>query len=341
MSTNIDTVAAPSDLPSGKRVLSGTQPTGYLHLGNYFGAIRQYIAFQEANDCAYFIADYHSMTAIRDAEQRRSLVRHVAMAYLALGVDPKRSILYRQSDLPEVHELTWMLTTLTPMGLLERAHSYKDKIAQGVKAEHGLFAYPVLMAADILIHSADFVPVGQDQKQHLEMARDIAVKFNLAYEEVFTLPEPYILKDVAVVPGVDGQKMSKSYDNTVQIFEATKALKKQIMRIQTDSTPVEDPKDPDLPVFQLFNLFANADEREKMAARARQGGLGYGDVKKSIFEKLQEYFEPAIERYRDLEAHPDTLEDILRDGAARARESVAPLMARVRSAAGIGGEPSG
>lgn len=336
MSFNIDTTSAPSDLPSGKRVLSGTQPTGYLHIGNYFGAIRQYIAFQQANDCAYFIADYHSMTSIRDADQRRELVAHVAMAFLALGVDPARSILYRQSDLPEVHELTWMLTTLTPMGLLERAHSFKDTVAQGVKADHGLFAYPVLMAADILIHSADFVPVGQDQKQHLEMARDIAVKFNLTYDEVFTLPEPYILKEVAVVPGVDGQKMSKSYDNTVPIFEAPKKLKKQIMRIETDSTPVEDPKDPEMPVFQLYNLFVDSDERESMAERARRGGLGYGDVKKAIFEKLQAYFEPAIERYRELEARPDTLEDILRDGGTRARESVAPLMDKVRSAAGIG-----
>ena len=337
MAINIDSASPPSDLPSGKRVLSGTQPTGYVHLGNYFGAIRQYIAFQQANECAYFVADYHSMTSIRDAEQRRSLVRHVAMAFLALGVDPKRSILYRQSDLPEVHELTWALTTLTPMGLLERAHSFKDKIAQGVKAEHGLFAYPVLMAADILIHSADFVPVGQDQKQHLEMARDIAAKFNLTYGEVFTLPEPYILKSVAVVPGVDGQKMSKSYDNTVPIFETSKTLKKQIMRIQTDSTPVENPKDPELPVFRLFNLFVDSAEREAMAERACRGGLGYGDVKKAIFEKLTEYFEPALERYRDLEAHPDTLEDILSDGAARARESVATLMERVRSAAGLGG----
>jgi tryptophanyl-tRNA synthetase len=332
----VDDAPRPQGLPKGKRVLSGTQPTGKLHLGNYFGAIRQYIAFQEENEGIYFIADYHSMTSVRDAAERRDLTHHVALAYLSLGLDPARSILYRQSDLPEVHELAWALSTVTPMGLLQRAHSYKDKQAAGLKPDHGLFAYPVLMAADILIHHADYVPVGQDQKQHLEMTRDIAVKFNQTYGDVLKLPEPYILDDTAVVPGVDGQKMSKSYGNTIDVFARGKELKKQVMGIVTDSVPVEDPKDPSLPVFQLWNLFANAEERAAMAGRARAGGLGYGDVKKEILERVQAYFAPALARWDEYDSRPDTVEDILRAGAGRARESGAPVVESVRRAAGLG-----
>ena len=332
----VDDAPGPKGLPVGKRVLSGTQPTGKVHLGNYFGAIRQYIAFQDDNQGIYFVADYHSMTSVRNADERRELTQHVALAYLSLGLDPARSILYRQSDMPEVQELAWALSSVTPMGLLQRAHSYKDKQAAGLKPDHGLFAYPVLMAADILIHHADYVPVGQDQKQHLEMTRDIAVKFNQTYGDVLKLPEAYILPDTAVVPGVDGQKMSKSYGNTIHVFARGGELKKQVMSIVTDSVPVEGPKDPSLSVFQLWNLFANAEERAEMAERARAGGLGYGELKKGILERMQAYFAPALARFDEYLRRPDTVEDILRAGAGRARESAAPVLESVRRSAGLG-----
>ncbi len=323
--------------PRGKRVLSGTQPSGVLHIGNYFGAIRQYIALQEDNQAAYFLADLHSLNSVRDADTRRELTRGVALDYLALGVDPEKSILYRQSDLPEVAELAWILTTVTPMGLLERCHSYKDKLAAGLKPDHGLFAYPVLMAADILIHRADVVPVGQDQKQHLEVTRDIAVKFNTTYGEVLTLPEAYIPDEVATVPGTDGRKMSKTYDNTIQMFATAKQLKKQVMGVVTDSTPVEDPKDPSTSnLFALYALFANDEERAEMAQRFRKGGMGYGDAKKALLEKVTEYFGPARERREKLAADPDAVEEVLRVGAVRAREVAAGLMDEVRSACGVG-----
>lgn len=336
MGVDVDRAERPDGLPTGKRVLSGTQPTGRVHLGNYFGAIRQYILFQEQNEGIFFIADYHSLTSIRDPKLRRELVRHVAVAYLALGLDPAKAVLYRQSDVPEVHELAWVLTSVTPMGLLHRAHSYKDKLAQGGSVEHGLFSYPVLMAADILIHDADYVPVGQDQKQHLEMTRDMAAKFNQAYGDLLKLPEPYILKEVAVVPGIDGEKMSKSQGNTIEPFAAPKALEKQVMSIVTDSTPVAEPKDPSLPVFQLWNLFATADERAELAERARRGGLGYGDLKKEVLARLLAYFAPARARYEEWVARPDDVEDVLRAGAGCARESAAPLVEAVRQAAGLG-----
>ncbi len=326
-----------AERPKGKRVLSGTQPTGVLHIGNYFGAIRQYISLQEDNQAAYFIADLHSLNAVRDAEERRALTAGVAMDYLALGVDPEKSMLYRQSDLPEVAELTWVLSTVTPMGLLERCHSYKDKLAAGMKPDHGLFAYPVLMAADILIQRAHVVPVGQDQRQHLEVTRDIAIKFNQTYREVFELPDAYIVENVAVVPGTDGRKMSKTYDNTIQMFATAKQLKKQVMGVVTDSTPVEDPKDPDTSnLYALYCLFANECEQAEMAQRFRKGGMGYGDAKKALHEKLTGYFGPARERREKLAADPDTVEDVLRDGVARAREVAAGLLDDVRSACGIG-----
>jgi len=274
------------------RVLSGTQPTGdYLHIGNYFGAIAQYISFQDGHEALYFIADYHSMNSVRDGEKRREFTRSVALDYLACGLDPERAVLYRQSDLPEVCELTWILTSIAPMGLLERSHAYKDKVAHGASADHGLFAYPVLMAADILIYNSDVVPVGQDQKQHLEMTRDIAQRFNHAYGvEVFMLPEPHILEDVAVVPGTDGQKMSKSYDNTIRMFWPAKQLKKAVMGIVTDSTPVEDPKDTSQVLFQLWSLFADEDDKQQMFAKAQAGGLGYGDVKKDLLARILDHF---------------------------------------------------
>ena len=322
---------------AGQRILSGIQPSGIQHLGNYFGAVRQFIALQEGNRAAYFMADLHSLTSIRDAKTRRELTRAVALDFLALGVDPKRSILYRQSDFPEVTELAWILTTVTPMGLLQRAVSYKDKLAQGLSPDHGLFAYPVLQAADILIWRADCVPVGQDQKQHLEMTRDIAVKFNLTYGEVLKLPEPYILDDTAVVPGVDGKKMSKTAGNGIEMFAAEKVLRRQVMGIVTDSKGVDAPKDPDdSTIYKLYALFANPEERAALADAFRKGGLGYGDAKKALLEKVQAYFAPAREKRRELEARPDVVEDILRDGVARARAETAELMTDVRRAAGVG-----
>ncbi len=319
------------------RVLSGLQSSGECHIGNYFGAIRQYVALQEKGESIYFIADYHSMTSVRDGAERRRLVREAVLDFLACGLDPERSVLYRQSDLPEVCELTWILSTVTPMGLLERSHAYKDKISQGLSVDHGLFAYPVLMAADILIYRSDLVPVGQDQKQHLEMARDIAQRFNHTYGvEVLKLPEPHILDEVAVVPGTDGKKMSKSYDNVIRMFWPEKQIKKAVMSVVTDSTSVEDPKDTDTAVFQLWSLFASDAEREEMFERAGAGGLGYGEVKKDLLRRLLEYFGPMREKREDLARRPDDVEDILADGARRARELGAPVVAAAREAAGLG-----
>ncbi len=319
------------------RVLSGITSSGECHLGNYFGAIRQYVELQAKGEGIYFIADYHSMTSVRDGAERRRLVHEVVLDFLACGLDPERSVLYRQSDLPEVCELTWILSTVTPMGLLERSHAYKDKISQGLSADHGLFAYPVLMAADILIYRSDVVPVGQDQKQHLEMARDIAQRFNHAYGvEVLKLPEPHILEDVAVVPGTDGNKMSKSYDNVIRMFWPEKQLKKAVMSVVTDSTSVEDPKDTNTPIFQLWSLFASEADRKEMFERARRGGLGYGELKKDLLKRLLEYFGPMRERREDLAKRPDDVEDILASGARRARQLGAPVVAAAREAAGLG-----
>jgi tryptophanyl-tRNA synthetase len=320
------------------RVLSGTQPSGdYLHIGNYFGALRQYVSFQEEHEALYFVADYHSMNSVRDAKQRREFSRSVALDYLACGIDPGRAVLFRQSDAPEVCEFMWLLSTVTPMGLLERGHAYKDKVAQGQSADHGLFAYPVLMAADILLYHADVVPVGQDQKQHLEMTRDIAARFNHAYgEDVLKLPEPYILDDVAVVPGTDGRKMSKSYGNAIPMFAPEKLVKKAVMGIVTDSTPVEDPKEPTGALFELWSLFASVEEREEMFARARKGGLGYGEVKKDLLARLLDFFGPMRERREVLAAHLDDVEDVLEDGARRARMLGEPVLAAAREATGLG-----
>jgi tryptophanyl-tRNA synthetase len=322
---------------AGQQVLAGIQPSGIQHIGNYFGAVRQFIALQEGNRAAYFMADLHSLTSIRDAARRRELTRAVALDFLALGVDPKRSVLYRQSDFPEVTELAWILTTVTPMGLLQRCVSYKDKLAQGLTPDHGLFAYPVLQAADILIWRADCVPVGQDQKQHLEVTRDIAVKFNLIYREVLKLPEPYILEETAAIPGTDGKKMSKTVANGIEMFAPEKTLRRQVMGIVTDSKGVDEPKDPkSSTVFQLYSLFANPEERAAMEHAFRKGGLGYGDAKKALLDKVLTYFAGAREKRRELESRPDTVEDILRDGAARARAATAERRDDVRAAAGLG-----
>jgi tryptophanyl-tRNA synthetase len=320
------------------RVLSGVQPSAdLLHLGNYFGALRQFVALQQQHETLLFIADYHSMNSVRDPAARRQFTRNVALDYLACGLDPARAILFRQSDMPEVCELAWLLSTVTPMGLLERAHAYKDKLAQGQSADHGLFAYPVLQAADILLYHSNLVPVGQDQKQHIEMCRDIAQRFNNTYgEELLVLPEPYIPEDVAVIPGTDGRKMSKSYGNAIPMFGTAKQVKQAVMGIVTDSTPVEAPKDPKGHLFQLWNLFASAAERAEMSERAQRGGLGYGEVKKDLLARVNATFEPMRARRAELAGRPDEVEDVLADGVRRARAIGAPVLAACRDAAGLG-----
>lgn len=319
------------------RVLSGVQPSGTLHIGNYFGAIRQFIELQEENDCFYFLADLHALTTVHDPEALRRNTWELATAFLALGLDPAKAVLYRQSDLVEIPELTWILSTVTSMGLLQRCHSYKDKVSQGIVPSHGLFAYPVLMAADILIVRSDLVPVGKDQKQHLEVTRDIAASFHARYgDDVFTLPEPIILDEVAVVPGIDGRKMSKSYGNTIDIFGPEKAIRKRIMSMVTDSTPVESPKPREgSGLYALLKLFAPPGEKTWVERAFDEGGVGYGDMKKRLFGWYLETFGAARRRYEELSADPGQVEEILQDGAARARQVVAPLMEKVRRRVGL------
>lgn len=319
-----------------KQILSGIQPSGELHIGNYFGAIRQYLALQEKNECFYFIANYHALTSTKDKELIAHNTFQVALDYLALGLDPEKVALFVQSDVPEVTELAWILSCVTPMGLLERAHSYKDKLEKGLAPNHGLFAYPVLMAADILIYDSDIVPVGKDQKQHLEMTRDIAIKFNGMFGETLVVPEPLIMSDVAVVPGIDGQKMSKSYGNTIEIFASKKILKKKIMSIVTDSTPLEKPKNPEgNNVFALYKLFAGKEETEAMRSKFLAGGYGYGHAKKALLEKMLQYFETARLRRDDLKQNPDYVKGVLKKGAEKARLRARDVMKRVRQRTGI------
>ncbi|MFQ6132748.1 MAG: tryptophan--tRNA ligase [Armatimonadota bacterium] len=318
------------------RALSGIQPSGALHIGNYFGAIQQYVKLQAEHEGFYFIADYHALTSIRDPATLREYTLQLATDMLALGLDPERSVLFKHSDVPEVTELTWLLSTVTPMGLLERCHAYKEKVAEGLPADHGLFAYPVLMAADILIYDSDVVPVGQDQKQHVEVTRDIAGKFNNTYGEALKLPEPLILPELATIPGLDGRKMSKSYDNAILIFEEPAVLKKKVMSIVTDSTPVEAPKNPDrCNVFALYKLFATQEEREEMAQRYRAGGLGYGEAKKELAQRITEFFAPHRERRQKLAADPDYVREVFKAGAERARSEAAIVLGRCREAAGL------
>lgn len=318
------------------KVLSGIQPSGALHLGNYFGALKQYVAMQAEHECYFFVANYHAMTTIQDGPTLRQNSLDVAADFLALGLDPERAAIFLQSDLPEVTELSWILSVITPMGLLQRCHAYKDKIAQGASADHGLFAYPVLMAADIIIHNADRVPVGQDQKQHVEVSRDLAQKFNAIYGNVFTLPAPYILDNVAIVPGIDGRKMSKSYGNTIGMFDPEKQLKKKIMSMKTDSTPVADPKDPGAcNAFALFKLFAPDDERADMEQKYRAGGIGYGAVKKRLVELVLEHFREARQRREEMAAHPELVHSALALGAEKARASARTTMQAVRKAVGV------
>ena len=318
------------------RNLSGIQPSGKLHIGNYFGMMKPALELQEQGEAFLFIADYHAMTTVSNADQLRQGVRDVALDFLACGLNPEKTAFYRQSDVPEVTELTWLLSVVTPVGLLERCHSYKDKLAKGIAPTHGLFSYPVLMAADILAVQSDVVPVGRDQKQHVEVTRDLAIKFNLAYGETFKVPEPSIRDSVAVVPGVDGQKMSKSYNNTIELFAPEKETKKQFMRIVTDSRTLEDPKVPEeCNVFALYRLFATDAQREDMAARYRAGGLGYGTVKTATFELMMETFAPYRKKREELVKNPDYVEEVLRKGAARAREEACRTLKTARRAVGL------
>lgn len=339
------------------RILSGIQPSGALHLGNYFGAIRQFVELQkEEGDHLYFIANLHALTSVRSGAELQKYTNEVALNFLALGLDPQKSTLFRQSDIPFHTELYWILGTLTPMALLERGHSYKDKLARGFNADFGLFAYPALMAADILLYRADRVPVGKDQKQHLEIARDIATKFNLAYvpgydaqdpealesrkhkKGILKLPDPLTLDSTAVVPGTDGQKMSKSYGNAIDLFGTDKELKKQIMGIVTDCTPVEAPKDPDHSnLFLLLKLFLTPSETEDLRQSFLRGGTGYGTYKKQLLDAFHAAFDPARQRRAELEKNMGAVEDILREGAKRAEAIARPVIEEIRSAVGITG----
>jgi tryptophanyl-tRNA synthetase len=319
------------------RVFSGIQPSGRLHIGNYFGAMRQHIQMQQGNDCFFFIADYHALTSNPAPKDVSEFTLSVAMDYIALGLDTEKTIFWRQSDVPEVTELTWLLSCITPMGLLQRCTSYKDKVAQGISPNHGLFAYPVLQAADILIYKSDVVPVGADQKQHIEVTRDIAAYFNNTYGKIFVLPKDFIIESVAVVPGIDGRKMSKSYGNTIEMFEPEKSIKNKVMKIVTDSTPVEAPKDPEkCNVFALLKLFASAEEIKQWEDRYRKGPMGYGEAKKRLVELIVEYFRPYRQKRTELESNPDYLKQILAKGAQRARAVAIKTLTEARKAVGLG-----
>lgn len=318
------------------RVLSGIQPSGALHLGNYFGMMKKMIDYQEHQELFCFIANYHAMTSVPDGKSLAKGTLEAAANFLALGLDPERSLFWVQADVPEVQELAWVLSNFTPMGLLERCHSYKDKVAKGIAPNHGLFAYPVLMAADILLFQSELVPVGKDQKQHLEVARDIAIKVNNEYGALFTIPEPDIDDEVATVPGLDGQKMSKSYKNTIDLFQDEKSLRKQIMRIVTDPTPVEDPKDPErCNVFNIFRLFLDQEQENDLRRRYLAGGLGYGEVKEELFVTVRDYFAPFTARRTELLADPEGLRRILADGAQKARYVAAKTLRKVRKKTGL------
>ncbi len=318
------------------RVLSGIQPSGRLHIGNYFGAMRQHLELQAKHDGFYFIADYHALTSNPAPDDVAKHTLDVTMDYIALGLDTEKTVFWRQSDVPEVTELMWILSCITPMGLLQRCTSYKDKIAQGISANHGLFAYPVLQAADILIFNSNLVPVGADQKQHIEVTRDIAGYFNNTYGEILTLPDEYIIESVAVVPGIDGRKMSKSYGNTIEIFEPEKDVKKKVMKIVTDSTPVEEPKDPDkCNVFALLKLVASQEELAQWRNRYLGGGMGYGEAKKRLAELLIEYFRPYRQKRTELENDIKRVKQVLTNGAERARIIACQTLEKVRNAVGI------
>jgi tryptophanyl-tRNA synthetase len=319
-----------------KRILSGIKPTGKPHIGNYFGMMRPAIEWQDQGEAFYFIADYHALTTVFDPVKMREYVRGVALDFLACGLDPAKAVLFRQSDVPAHTELAWILSCQTPMPMLENCHAYKDHLAKEKTPSHGLFAYPVLMAADILIYDSDVVPVGKDQKQHVEVTRDLAAKMNALYGAIFKVPEASILPTVATIPGLDGQKMSKSYDNTIELFLEEKALRKKIMGITTDSTPVEAPKDPTTSsIVALYRLFAPVDDVEKMEADFRAGGIGYGDFKKQLFGAIWDYFAPMRARREELATDPGYVERVLAAGAERASGTAEQVMTRVRRAVGL------
>ena len=319
------------------RVLSGIQPSGKLHIGNYFGAMHQHLQLQADHEGFYFIADYHALTSGPSPKDIAQHTLDVAMDYIALGLDTEKTVFWLQSDVPQVTELTWLLSCVTPMGLLQRCTSYKDKVAQGITPNHGLFAYPVLQAADIVIFNSELVPVGADQKQHIEVTRDIVMRFNNRYGEILTMPKEHIIKSVAIVPGVDGRKMSKSYGNTIEIFESEKSTKKKIMRIITDSTPVEDPKDPEkCNVFALLKLVASPEELSEWENKYRNGGMGYGQAKKRLAELVIEYFKPFREKRKELENNIDYIKQVLANGAKRAEAVAAGTLDKARKAMGLG-----
>lgn len=318
------------------RVLSGLQPTGRLHWGNYFGAIRQYIDLQHEHETYYFIANLHALTTLRDRQQLLANTRDAALDLLALGLDPNKANVFVQSDVPEVSELCWILLSAAPMGLLEKCHAYKDKKQKGLTADAGLFTYPVLMSADILAYDANLVPVGQDQVQHVEVCRDLAGAFNHQFGEVFVLPQAKIVESTAKVPGTDGEKMSKSYNNTIEIFDDPKTMRKKIMRIATDSRPMEQPKEPEGDhLFQLFSLFANESQREEMATLYRRGGFGYGQVKSALADLAEAFFAEPRARRLELASKPTVLDDILAQGAAKARKKAGEVLRRVQQACGL------
>ena len=318
------------------RVLSGIQPTGRFHWGNYFGAIKQYINLQYEHDGYYFIADLHALTTVRDPVALRGYVRDAALDLLALGLNPERATLFVQSDVPEVSQLCWILMTGAPLGLLERCVAYKDKMEKGLKADVGLFTYPILMAADILAYDSNWVPVGQDQIQHIEVCRDLARSFNANFGEVFTMPEARIVPGAAKVPGTDGEKMSKSYDNTLALFGDPKELRKKIMRISTDSRPMEDPKDPESDhLFQLYRLFATIEQIDEVRSIYLKGGFGYGDIKKRLADVAENYLEPARKKRLELENNPSLVQSILTRGAAKARETASQVLLRAEKACGL------
>jgi len=318
------------------KVLSGIQPSGTLHIGNYFAMMKPMIRYQEQEELYCFIVNYHALTSVFDADTLKKGTIDAALDFLALGLDPDKAIFWVQSDVPEVTELTWILSNVTPVGLLERAHSYKDKIAKGLAPNHGLFAYPVLMAADILLYQSERIPVGKDQKQHVEIARDIAIKFNNTYGKTFVLPEPEIDPDLAVIPGIDGQKMSKSYGNTIDIFCTKEELRKNVMRIVTDSTPVEAPKDPDRCIlFAIYSLFLDEEGQKQLAGRYRAGGLRYSDVKKELVETIWTYFDPQRQKREALAHDLSYVYDVLETGARKARERACPTIEAVRERVGI------
>ncbi|HMO14347.1 MAG TPA: tryptophan--tRNA ligase [Pirellulaceae bacterium] len=318
------------------RVLSGIQPTGRFHWGNYFGAIRQYIDLQTEDEAYYFIANLHALTTVRDKAELVANTLDAAIDLLALGLNPDHAILFVQSDVPEVSELNWLLMSGAPFGLLERCVSYKDKVARGLASNVGLFTYPILQAADILAYDSEIVPVGEDQVQHIEVCRDLAGKFNHQYGEVFVLPKAKILEKSAKVPGTDGEKMSKSYDNTIEIFEEPKSVRKKIMRITTDTRPMEEPKDPEPDhLFQLYSLFADDVSVQELANLYRRGGFGYGEVKKTLADAAENYFSEARERRREYEAKPDEVRQILAAGATAARKKAGSVLLRAQEACGV------